>query len=80
MPMRHLAEHEVLHTAGLMMEFWENHIAGHHVVHGDPELRTEAAKVAQSIAEFHQFCSQLLPMRRAARGPSPFDPVPDASL
>lgn len=51
-----LAKHEVLHTAGLMMEFWETHVAGHHVVSGHPSLREEADRVFEAIVRFHKLC------------------------
>ena len=51
-----LAKHEVLHTASLMMEFWETHVAGHHVVSSHPALRDEADRVLDAIVRFHRLC------------------------
>ena len=46
--------HEVLHTAFIMSEMWDNYILKHLVVVGNPELRAAAERIGDEIGAFYQ--------------------------
>jgi hypothetical protein len=50
------ARHEVLHTAGITIEFWEQNIGDHPVVKADPQLQKEAMAITDAIIGFYQLC------------------------
>jgi len=50
--------HEVLHTAHVLMDTWERHIAGHGLMESEPELKAQAEFIGSMMADFYQLvCS-----------------------
>lgn len=62
MPIEALAfsQHEALHTAYLMSDFFDRHLLDQTFVQADPELKAAAENISDALGEFYQQCGRRL--------------------
>lgn len=55
------AHFEVMHTASIVMEMFDERLLSHEVVEADPELKAAAQVAFDGLFQFYQLSARLMP-------------------